>query len=85
MDVGGWGGGSVKEVAGTFGAFGSSDREVELLRGVLVEGADVGLEGVFAAEGVGVDTGKGPEAWRLSFSSPYSFHSSTSSRSWNLY
>ena len=70
-------------MGGTFGVFGGSEVDVDCLRGVLVEGAEVGLEGVFVAEGVGVEDGRGPpEAWRFSLSSPYSFHSSTSSRSW---
>lgn len=42
-----------------------------------------GFEGVVAAEGVGVDAGPGlePAGSTFSFNSPYSFHSSTSSRS----
>ena len=58
---------------------------VEVLSGVPAEGADGGFEGVFVADGVGVEADLGAEAWILSLSSPYSFHSSTSSRSceWN--
>ena len=44
--------------------------------------ADGAFDGVFAAEGVGVDGGGFAEgAPRLSLISPYSFHSSTCSRS----
>ena len=41
-----------------------------------------GLEGVFVADAVGVDTDAVEEP-RLSLTSPYSFHSSTCSRSWD--
>ena len=51
-----------------------------------LEGVDeeaAGFEGVVAAEGVGVDAEPGlePAGSTFSFNSPYSFHSSTSSRS----
>ena len=51
-----------------------------------LDGKDVdggGFEGVEVAEGVGVDIGAGlrPAGSRFSFSSPYSFHSSTSFKS----
>ena len=54
---------------------------VEVFRGVPTEGAGGGLEGVFVAEGVGVDIELGAENVRFSLISPYSFQSSTSSRS----
>ena len=54
---------------------------VEFFSGVPAGGADGGLEGVLAAEGEGVDAAFGTEKSRLSLISPYSFHSSTSSRS----
>lgn len=53
----------------------------EVLRDVLVAGAEGGFEGVFVADGVGVEAVLGAEACKLSLTSPYSFHSSTSSRS----
>ena len=49
--------------------------------GCEVEDEEVGgLEGVFAAEGVGVDIVSEP---MFSLISPYSFHSSTSSKFWD--
>ncbi len=51
------------------------------LDGIVEDGG--GFEGVEVAEGVGVDVGTvlGPAGSRFSFSSPYSFHSSTSFKS----
>ena len=51
------------------------------LDGIVVEGG--GFEGVEVAEGVGVDIEsiREPAGSRFSFSSPYSFHSSTSFKS----
>ena len=55
---------------------------VEVFSRVPVVGACGGFEGVFAAEGVGVAGAGCPPNERLSLISPYSFHSSTSSRSY---
>ena len=60
---------------------GESVEVIEDFSGVPIEGTDEGFEGVFVVEGVGVDDACGPENKRLSLISPYSFHSSTSSRS----
>ena len=55
---------------------------VLVFKGVPTEGAGGGFEGVFVAEGVGVDVGLGVGNVRFSLISPYSFQSSTSSRSY---
>lgn len=73
------------EMDGALVGVSGSAVEVEVLREVLAEGLVGGLEGVVVAEGVGVDIGFGAEAWTFSLSSPYSFHSSTSSRSYTFY
>ena len=53
------------------------------LDAIVVDGG--GFEGVEVAEGVGVDvkSGRGPAGSRFSFNSPYSFHSSTSFKSYS--
>lgn len=56
--------------------------DLELSDGAVFDMVDVGgFEGVFAAEGVGVGL-TGADSSSCSFSSPYSFHSSTSSMSY---
>ena len=85
-------GADAEDLEGDSGAFvdvaelgcGMSVEVVELFKGVPAEAAGGGLDGVFAADGVGVEVAGCWEKLRLSLISPYSFHSSTSGRSYVL-
>lgn len=81
VDVGALEGGSSVDFEARASELSKTAEGDEVLRGVLVAGAEGGFEGVFVADGEGVEAGLGAEACKLSLTSPYSFHSSTSSRS----